>query len=157
MWPSPLPAHTGASHLAPHLGERRYRSMTPHPPHGTDLSADLWLGDQGRAARPFPQAVGGIFGTHFADDSYHRATSLDPSTLNVRATSLHTQNPNTFNRLSMGPTDLLGDGQLGQLGQFDASGQTGLDNDMAQMESANTGELKTNLADEYTNWEQHNV
>ena len=147
MWASPLPAYAGASHLAPNHGSRRYRSMTPHPHNASNFTADHWLGDQTRAARPFPQAVGGIFGTPFADESYHRATSLDPSTLNVRASPLHFQVPNNFNRL---PGD-------GQPGQFSSSGQTGLGSDMSQIEPANVGEHKASLADEYTNWEQHNA
>jgi len=121
--------------------------MTPHPPNAPNFTADSWLGDQSRATRPFPQAVGGMFGTPFVDESYHRATSLDPSTLNVRASPLHFQTSSTFNRLP----------GLGQSGQFSASGQPGLGSDMTQIEPANAGELKATLADEYTNWEQHNA
>jgi hypothetical protein len=90
-----------------------------------------------------------MFGTPFADESYHRATSLDPSTLNMRASPLLSQVPTSFNRLS-------GDGQMGQ---FSASGQSVIGSDMNRIEPANAVELKTTLADEYTNsnWEQHNT
>ena len=114
--------------------------MTPHPPNPPNFTADHWLGDQSRAARPFPQAVVGMFGTPFADDSYNRATSLDPSTLNMRASPLHFQTPNSLNRF---PAE-------GQPGQFGVSGQPGLGSDMTQVESANA-------ADVFTNWEQHNA
>lgn len=154
MWPGPLPAYVNASHLAPNLNVRRHRSMTPHPPNISSFTADPWQGDQGRTARPFTQAVGGIFNTHFADESYHRATSLDPSTLNVRATSLQSQGPNYFNRFGMGSTNMSGDGQPSQ---FDSGGQTGITSVMSLTEPTTIGELKTNLVDEYTDWEQHNA
>lgn len=124
--------------------------MTPHPPNVPNFTADHWLGEQSRAARPFPQAVGGIFATHFTDESYHRATSLDPSTLNVRASPLHSQVPNAFNRLAMGSNNVIGDSQMGH---FNAPGQPGLGSDTTQIEPANAG----GLGDEYTNWEQHNA
>jgi hypothetical protein len=127
--------------------------MTPHPPNGPTYAADHWLSEQPRAARSFPQTVGGMFGTHFTDESYHRATSLDPSTLNVRATPLHLQVSSEYNRLAMGSNPAIGDGRLDQFG---VPCQPGL-GDMAQLEQTNAGEPKTNLADEYTNWEQHNA
>jgi hypothetical protein len=148
VWASPLPACACAPHLASNLGSRRHRSMAPHPRNVPNYPYH-WLGDQSRAARPFPQALGAMFGTPFADASYHRATSLDPSTLNMRASPLPFQFPSSFNRLS-------GDGQMGQ---FSASGQSVMGSDINRIEPANAVELKTTLADEYTNpnWEQHNT
>jgi hypothetical protein len=153
MWPSPLPAYAGAAHLAPNLALRRHRSMTPHAPNVSNYVPDHWLGDQGRVPRPFPHAVGGIFGSQFNDESYHRATSLDPSTLNVRASPLHLQAPHSLNRLAMGSTTATGDGPLGQFG-IQAQPDLG---DISQMDTTTTGDLKRTLADEYTNWEQHNA
>lgn len=151
MWPGPLPAYASATHLAPNLALRRHRSMTPHAPSNPAFMADNWLGDVNRVSRSFPQAVD-MFPAPFADESSHRATSLDPSTLNVRSTPLHLQVPNAFNRPATGPVNIvnLQTDRFGSQGQIDRA-------DMTQLEPSSYPELRNNLADEYTNWEQHNA
>jgi hypothetical protein len=153
MWQAPIPAYASATHLAPNLAIRRHRSMTPHAPNQPTYMAENWLADVSRVSRPFPHAVD-MFPAPFADDSYHRATSLDPSTLNVRATLLHLQVPNAFDRLATGPANVRDE----QRGRYNSQGQTD-QADMNQLDPSTFSELKTSLADEFTNsnWEQHNA
>jgi hypothetical protein len=94
-----------------------------------------------------------MFGSHMTDNSYNRATSLDPSTLSVRTTPFHMPVSVGYGELTMGQSNVPGNEPLvafGTQGHADAS-------DMANVDTTEATEPKTNLADEYTNWEQHNA